>query len=193
MVFSSPVFLFAFLPIALGIYFATPARWRNPVLVVLSALFYIWGGGAFFGLMVASALFDYAIAVGVHRRVQGVGAKPVDVRVLVGISVAVNVGLLFWFKYAGLAAQIFNRIGDPLGIDAIGVPTVLLPLAISFFTFQRMSFTFDVAAGKIKELPSFLDYLLFGLLFPHLIAGPIVRYLDIEDSDPCGDRSSSAQ
>ena len=180
MVFSSSIFLFAFLPICLGIYFATPDRFRNAVLVVLSAAFYVWGGGAFFFLMLGSAVVDYLVARAIFARVDGGASAAKLTRYLVAGSVIVNVALLFWFKYAGFSAKMFNRLVDVFGVDPVAIPTVVLPLAISFFTFQRMSFTFDVAKRRITTFPSFTNYLLFGLLFPHLIAGPIVRYVDIE-------------
>lgn len=179
MVFSAPVFLFAFLPVALALYFVSPQRWRNGVLLALSCLFYLTGGGAFIILMLGSAALDFAIARAVYsRRHANVEA---DVRWLMGLSVGVNVSLLFLFKYAGFATQILNRALDVVHVSPLTVPHLVLPLAISFFTFQRMSFTFDVARGRIKEFPTFGQYLLFGMLFPHLIAGPIVRYVDIED------------
>lgn len=175
MVFSAPIFLFAFLPIALAVYAISPKVARNAVLVALSALFYVWGGGWFFLLLLGTAAADYLIARGIVAR-RGVRST----RALVLASVIANIAMLFWFKYAGFTATGLNSLLSRLGLDTITVPHVVLPLAISFFTFQRMSFTFDVASGKIEKLPSFLNYLLFGLLFPHLIAGPIVRYTDIE-------------
>ena len=134
MVFSSSIFLFAFLPICLGIYFATPDRFRNAVLVVLSAAFYVWGGGAFFFLMLGSAVVDYLVARAIFARVDGGASAAKLTRYLVAGSVIVNVALLFWFKYAGFSAKMFNRLVDMFGVDPVAIPTVVLPLAISFFT-----------------------------------------------------------
>ena len=159
-VFSSAVFLFAFLPVALGAYHLSPRRFRNAVLLALSLVFYLWGGGAFVLWLLGSAVVDYVIA----RQILATAGD--TRRRWVTVSVVGNVALLVAFKYAGLGVEVLNSLRGAFGDGSWPVPTVLLPLAISFFTFQRMSFTFDVAAGKIDPLPSFADYLLFGLLFP---------------------------
>ncbi len=185
-VFSSVVFVFGFLPVALGLYHSAPRRHRNLVLSLLSLAFYVWGAGSFVLWLLISAAVDFRIA-----RAIAAADSPSRRRSLVAVSICGNVTLLAYFKYLGLAADLFNWLAGSVGVGEISVGTVALPLAISFFTFQRMSFTFDVANGSIRELPTFVDYLTFSVLFPHLVAGPIVRYLDI--ADELGDRADGSE
>jgi len=172
-VFASFVFLFWFLPAVLPLYAAMPARWRNAWLCCASIVFYGWWRPHYVLLMLGSTLLDYAAA-----RAMG----PVDSgrrrRLWLVLSVVSNLSLLGWFKYANLFAATWNDLAPwPVEWEA-----VLLPVGISFFTFQSMSYTIDVYRGDVKPERSFVDLLCFVSMFPQLVAGPIVRYRDIQGS-----------
>jgi alginate O-acetyltransferase complex protein AlgI len=175
MVFSSIEFLFLFLPVVLLAYRLTPGRVRNGLLMGASALFYTWGGGAFVLILAASIVVDYCAGwmVDVARE------RDLPRRRAAGIllSVLVNVGLLGYFKYANFFVDQWNA----LGIGTIAWTNVALPIGISFFTFQSMSYTIDVARGRARHLRNPVDFALYVSLFPQLIAGPIVRYHEIAD------------
>jgi alginate O-acetyltransferase complex protein AlgI len=177
MVFSSVTFLFFFLPICLGGYFLLRPRWRNGWLLLASLVFYTWGGGALVSLLLVSTAVDYAmgwlVASGVSTGNRG------RVRIGVGGSVAANVALLGYFKYANSLVEQLNAFGAHFGFDRIAWTSVVLPIGISFFTFQSMSYTIDVAKGRVEHLRNPLDFALYVALFPQLVAGPIVRFHEI--------------
>jgi len=171
MLFTSTVFLFLFLPLLLAVYFsARSIRQRNVVLLIASLFFYAWGEQAFVVLLLASIglnhLFGRWIA---DRRDRGAG------RVL-ALGVAANLALLGFFKYANFAIDNLNRLVDQLGLPTLQIDPIHLPLGISFFTFQAMSYLIDTRRGRIPDQPGFLRTALYISLFPQLIAGPIVRY-----------------
>ena len=162
MVFSSITFLFFFLPIVLGFVAASPARLRNTVLLLSSLLFYAWGSQWFVVVLVATSALDYFL----------VGRKQLKA------SVVLNLSVLAYFKYAGFFAV--DVLGPILPFDPPGwLTNVVLPIGISFFTFQRISYAVDVTSGREEPVRHFGDYMLYIVLFPQLIAGPIVRYSDI--------------
>ena len=176
-VFSSIEFLFAFLPLTLAAYFTVPERARNTVLLVASLVFYTWGGGAFVLLLLFSAAVDYSAG----RYVAGslVRNNTRGVHTGIAISVGVNLLLLSYFKYANFAVLQLNAVGGRLGLEDIAWTSVALPIGISFYTFQSMSYTIDVARGRCEPLRSPFDFVLYVALFPQLIAGPIVRFHEI--------------
>lgn len=172
MVFSSISFLFVFLPLLLAVYFLLPARLRegrNLVLLLFSLFFYGYGGPRFLLLMLLSIAVNYAggllAAPGQRRR-----------RLWTGLVTAVNLGLLGWFKYAGFLGANLNRIWTGLP-----VPEVALPIGISFFTFQGLSYVLDVYRGEAVAERNPLRVALHISLFPQLVAGPIVRYTTVAD------------
>ena len=172
MVFSSISFLFVFLPLLLAVYFLLPARLRegrNLVLLLFSLFFYGYGGPRFLLLMLLSIAVNYAggllAAPGQRRR-----------RLWTGLVTAVNLGLLGWFKYAGFLGANLNRIWTGLP-----VPEVALPIGISFFTFQGLSYVLDVYRGEAVAERNPLRVALYISLFPQLVAGPIVRYTTVAD------------
>jgi alginate O-acetyltransferase complex protein AlgI len=179
--FNSAAFLWLFLPVVLVVHSplvkkSVPAA--NAFLLVASLVFYVWGSGHLVVLLLVSVVIDHVAATAAYRgHIQGNRRMT---RFGVGLSVVANVGLLGWFKYAGFLAQSLESINGALGIETWGVPNVVLPIGISFFTFQSMSYTFDVAAGRLRPFRSPLRLLLYVSLFPQLIAGPIVRARDIE-------------
>lgn len=177
MVFSSIEFLFAFLPLTLAVYFAVPTRARNAVLLVASVLFYVWGAGA----LALAMLFVISINWGAGLVVAWAREhdRP-DLRVAgVAISVLSCLGVLSYFKYANFAVAQVNRVADQFGIGPVAWTSIALPIGISFYTFQSMSYTIDVARGRTEPLRNIFDFALYVSLFPQLIAGPIVRFHEI--------------
>ena len=173
MVFSSLIFLFLFLPICLAVYCCVRGtKARNVVLVLFSLAFYAWGEPVYVLLLIASASFNY----GMGRWMGRWEGRSKGKRWLLALSVAVNLAALAVFKYAGLFVETFNQL---TGLGA-PVPQISLPIGISFYTFQALSYVVDVYRGQVKVQRSWLRFLLYISLFPQLIAGPIVRYADIE-------------
>lgn len=172
MVFSSLEFLLGFLPCLLVIYFIIPAkvRWlRNLVLLAFSLFFYQWGADQLVLLMVASILVNYLGGLMAGRR-----DHPVLAKFGVWFAAVLGLGLLGWFKYAGFLAQTVCDLGF-----AIPVPHITLPIGISFFTFQGLSYVIDVYRGDAPTQKNPLDVALYVALFPQLVAGPIVRYTTV--------------
>ncbi|MBQ7047125.1 MAG: MBOAT family protein [Oscillospiraceae bacterium] len=173
MVFSSLVFLFIFFPLTLALYFIVKNyKVKNIILVIASLIFYSWGEPVWVTLLIFSSILDYTVshAIEKHR-----GEK--ITKLYLAISVVVNLGLLAAFKYSGFFVSSINSI---TGLS-IPVPEFALPIGISFYTFQTMSYSIDVYRGNVKAQKSFINFLMFVSLFPQLIAGPIVRYSDIEN------------
>ncbi len=151
----------------------------NTSLVLASLIFYWWGSEELVLLLAVSVIIDYLAAdlASIARR----RSRMRIVKGCVAASVIANVGLLGWFKYAGFLAETINSVSDTVGGGSVIVPSVILPIGISFFTFQSMSYTFDVASGRIEPIGDPLRLLLYVSLFPQLIAGPIVRARDIQE------------
>lgn len=172
MVFSSILFLFYFMPAAFTIYYLTPKRWKNLALMILSLIFYSWGEVRYFPIMLASILVDYTASNQIERAQSKNGIR----RLWLLVSVFFNLGMLGFFKYAGFFASNLNAV------TGLGVPVLqlTLPLGISFYTFQTMSYTIDVYRGDVKAEHNIINFGAFVVLFPQLIAGPIVRYTDIQ-------------
>ena len=172
MVFTSHIFLFYFLPFVLLVYYSLPIRFRNGFLTLASYLFYGWWMPWFVLLMMFSTIVDYFCA-----RVISAGQAKRNHRVAaLTVSIVVNLGLLGFFKYSMFAMESLNQLCELLGTDAFHVISVALPIGISFYTFQTMSYTIDVYRGVAPPVKSFSDFSCFVSLFPQLIAGPIVRY-----------------
>ena len=182
MLFTEPTFLFLFLPVLLALYFAGGSRehgrYANWLLLVFSVIFYAKGGGAFTWLMLASIAFNYWSAMAVdraHARSQAAAQR------WVAFAVAVNLVVLGIFKYANFFADNVNTLFIALGTRPLVVPRVLLPIGISFFTFHAISYVIDVYRRDATAQKSPVHAALYLLLFPQLIAGPIIRYRDIAD------------
>lgn len=173
MVFSSLIFLFAFLPLNLVLYFISKNKaWRNGVLIVMSLAFYAWGEPKWVFLLIATTFVDY-----VNGRIAGKYRGAWQSKLALGLSVALNVAVLGFFKYAGFAVSNFNAVTG-LSVPFEGFP---LPIGISFYTFQTLSYVIDVYRGEVEAQKSFFKLLLFVSLFHQLVAGPIVRYKDVAD------------
>jgi alginate O-acetyltransferase complex protein AlgI len=179
MVFSSVTFLFFFLPVCLTGYYLLPFRLRNGWLLLSSLVFYTWGGGALVVLLIISTVVDYAMGWVVASGL----ASGSRARIRAGVtgSVLVNIALLSYFKYANFIVEQLNSLGERFGFDEIAWTSVILPIGISFFTFQSMSYTIDVSRGRAQHLRNPLDFGLYVTLFPQLVAGPIVRFHEVSD------------
>lgn len=171
MVFSSVVFLFRFLPVFFICYFLAPGRMKNGILFLGSLFFYAWGEPVYVLLMLFSTLSDYFHGLLLERC-----RKKSARRAVLCSSVIINLLMLGFFKYADFLIGAWN------GITGMTVPLLQLPLpiGISFYTFQTMSYTIDVYRGEVKAQNNLLDFGVFVTMFPQLIAGPIVRYKDVE-------------
>jgi alginate O-acetyltransferase complex protein AlgI len=190
--FTEPTFLFLFLPVLLLLYFAPQAGWAarsgqsrhgayaNWVLLVASIIFYAKGGGAFTWLMLASIAFNYWIAIAISSS-RGHHEDSGRARLLLAFAVTVNLVVLGIFKYANFFADNVNALFLILQVRPLVVPRVLLPIGISFFTFHAISYVVDVYRRDATAQKSPVHAALYLLLFPQLIAGPIIRYRDIAD------------
>lgn len=174
MLFTEPGFLFLFLPVLLGLYFLPGRRHRNLLLLAASVLFYARGGGAFTWLILGSIVFNYLAALWVHRT-RGTPAC----RRIVGGAVGANLLVLAIFKYANFAADNLSAAVVAAGGLPLAMPRVLLPIGISFFTFHAISYVVDVYRQEATAQKHPVDAALYLLLFPQLIAGPIIRYHEI--------------
>ncbi len=184
MVFSTPVFFFYFLVITLAVYYVVPRKLRNPVLLLSSLFFYYWGERIYVLIMFASTAIDYTHGLLVER----CKAKGNDrgARMAVASSVIFNLALLCYFKYWDFIAGSLQAIG----LNFMPVLGVHLPIGISFYTFQTMSYTIDVYRGDARAQRSILNFGTFVTLFPQLIAGPIIKYKDL--GDQINERTCSA-
>jgi len=171
MVFSSILFIFRFLPIAMILYFLTSTKFKNLTLLLVSLIFYSWGEPKYFLIMVSSIVVDYLVSRGIEKSRSN---KKICI-LLLSISMIFNLGMLFFFKYFNFFTENVNNI---LGLSLKYVK-ITLPLGISFYTFQTMSYTIDVFLGKVKAEKNIINFGAFVCLFPQLIAGPIVKYTDI--------------
>lgn len=171
-VFSSLVFLFIFFPVTLFFYFIVKNdKVKNIILVIASLIFYSWGEPVWVCLLIFSSVLDYSVSLGIEKY----RGKKIT-KLFVALSVIINLGLLAAFKYSGFFVSTLNGIFRL----SLHVPTFSLPIGISFYTFQTMSYSLDVYKGEVKAQKSFINFLMFVSLFPQLIAGPIVRYSDID-------------
>ena len=176
MVFSSFLFLFLFLPGTLAAYYLAPMRFRNAVLLAASLVFYAWGAPRFVLVLVAGTWIDWTISKAIHAAPMRSTAR----RRWLVLSLVLNLGLLAWFKYANFAVEEFRLIAGMLGWGAAPWAAVALPIGISFFTFHKISYLVDVHEGVSEPAASYPLCLLYIVLFPQLIAGPIVRYHDVD-------------
>ncbi len=172
MVFSSLLFLFIFLPIFLTFYFVIPKPWRNLILFLGSLLFYAWGEPIYVSIMLFSTVLDYTCG----RIIDGFRNHKVIPKIGLGLSLIGNLGLLSYFKYADFFISNFNQ---SLGTD-IKLLDLALPIGISFYTFQTMSYTIDLYRGKIQVQKNIISFGAYVTMFPQLIAGPIVTYASVE-------------
>ena len=173
MVFSSLLFMFVYLPVVLGIYYITPLRFRNLFLLLANLVFYGFGEPVYIIIMIISIFVDYTHGILVQRNVN----NDKKARYFVFQSIVLNLGLLFFFKYYDFVLITLKGIFPFLsGLEPIGLP---LPIGISFYTFQTMSYTIDIYRRDGKAQKNIIDFGVYVTLFPQLIAGPIVKYKDV--------------
>lgn len=178
MVFSSPIFVFGFLPVALLLYFVSPARIRNVILLVLSLAFYAWGEVFYVGIMLVSIASNFVFGKLIGNALEKESDSSLA-KTWITLGVAVNLALLIAFKYANFIADNVNTVLGWAGVPPVDLEPVHLPLGISFFTFQAISYIVDVYRREVKAQHNVFDLALYISLFPQLIAGPIVRYHDV--------------
>lgn len=175
MVFSSILFLFRFLPLVLFLYFIAPRKLRNAILFLVSLVFYAWGEPIYVLLMIFSTFVDYVHGLKVEYYLK-VGRKKRAKQAVIS-SMVINLSLLAVFKYADFAIGTFNAVFH----TALPLLKLGLPIGISFYTFQTMSYTVDVYRGQAKAQKNIIDFGAYVALFPQLIAGPIVQYKTISE------------
>ena len=179
LVFSSNVFLFAYLPAVLLLYYLCPRRWRNLLLFVVSLVFYGWGEPVYLALMLFTIALNYLGGLLIDRyRSRAKRAKR-----LLALTVVLNLALLGFFKYTGFVLESLKSLIP--GMSSLAVPEIALPIGISFYIFQSMSYTIDVYR---RDAPVQRDPIGFGAyvsMFPQLIAGPIVKYKDVAEQLSC--------
>jgi alginate O-acetyltransferase complex protein AlgI len=185
MVFSSIIFLVYFLPFFLIIYFITPRKQKNLVILLSSIFFYAWGAPRFIFVIMLTTLIDFFLVNWMDKI-----EKRWKRRFLLCVSLIVNCGLLFYFKYANFFIDNLNHLlGESAAIPLLHI---VLPIGISFYTFETITYVVDVYRRVHKPLNNFWDYQLYIILFPKLIAGPIIRYHEIADQIDPANRSESA-
>lgn len=174
MVFSSVIFLFFFLPLTLLSYYVVPRSFRNLVLLLASLVFYAWGEGLFLFIMLFSILFNYVFGLLIEK-FKGVGLS----KVFLVFAIFLNLSLLSIYKYINFIVDNINTVLPLFNVQMINLSPVHLPVGISFFTFQAMSYIIDVYRREVPAQKNPLDVGLYISLFPQLIAGPIIRYHDV--------------
>lgn len=177
MVFSDSVFLFMFLPLTLAVYYAVPFAFKNTVLFLTGLLFYAWGEPVYVLIMLLSTAIDYCAGRLMDRFDSNKNIRQATLLV----SVVMNLSLLGIFKYGSFFIGSVNGIFG----SAIPDPGLPLPIGISFFTFQSMSYTIDLYRRNIKVQKNFIDFAAFVTMFPQIVAGPIVRYEDVSAQLAC--------
>ncbi|MBI2566118.1 MAG: MBOAT family protein [Candidatus Schekmanbacteria bacterium] len=191
MLFSSLVFIFNFLPIVIILYYLLNSKYRNAFLLLSSLLFYAWGEGRYVFVMILSSAIDYICGLIIYNSRKRVSVYNSDTelrraktiqRLFLSASIFGNLGLLFFFKYFEFGIANINAAAQLVGANSPFISTsfsVILPLGISFYTFQSMSYTIDVYRGEVEATSNIVDFACFVTLFPQLVAGPIVRYKDL--------------
>ena len=173
MVFSDLIFLFFFLPAVLLVTKLSPPRWRNTELLLFSLLFYAWGEPVYVLLMLAVIAVNYLAGLLIARF--PADSRPLGRKLMLALAIAADLAILGWFKYAGFFAESLNRLAG----KQLPVPEIVLPIGISFYIFQSMSYVIDLYRGQVEAQRNPLLFGTYVSLFPQLIAGPIVRYRDI--------------
>lgn len=176
MIFSTSIFLFAFLPLFILIYSIVDKSLKNYVILIASLIFYAWGAPKFIFILLASCVINFFVV----RRITA-DLTPLKKKLYLIASIAINLGLLFYFKYANFFIDTVNSLLSFGGGSEITWTRIALPIGISFFTFQSLTYSLDVYRGVHAPLKKLSDYVLYIISFPQLIAGPIVRFNSIAD------------
>lgn len=174
MAFSTLFFVMYVLPLFFALYLAVPGQYKNAVALGFSLLFYLWGAPRFFLILLFSAAADYYVFTPLITNKDELHSQ-----IGIWLGIAWNLGLLAYYKYANFFVENMNILSEFLGKDEFEYADIVLPIGLSFFTFQKITFLVDHYRDKALSRPTFQNYLLFIYLFPQLIAGPIVRYQQI--------------
>jgi alginate O-acetyltransferase complex protein AlgI len=174
MLFSSIIFLFGFLPLTLALYALCPARFKNSLLLVMSLIFYAWGEVRFVLLMLSMVAVNYAGGILLAKANQ-------SAKLILSLAIAINLGVLAYFKCANFFVENINAAALSLGLPTLPYAHVMLPLGISFYIFQSISYLIDVYRDRSLTQKNPINLGLYIALFPQLVAGPIVRYHDVMD------------
>ncbi|MBB1519004.1 MBOAT family O-acyltransferase [Aquipseudomonas guryensis] len=174
MVFTSNIFLFLYLPVFLLVYYAVKDSWRSTVIVIGSYIFYAWWRPDFLLLFVGITYWNYWFGLRIKGRLDA-GQKQNAFRLLC-VGVVGNLSTLGYFKYANFGFDVINEVLQPLGINTFTLEHIILPLGISFYVFHALSYIVDIYRKDAEPTNRFIDFAAFVALFPHLVAGPILRY-----------------
>ncbi len=174
MLFTSALFLFLFLPFFFTLYFGARGKYRNGILIGASLIFYFWGEPKFVFIALASLIVDWHLGNRIF-----VSPSPAQKKIYLALSVSLNVALLLYFKYTNFFVQNLNDFLSWAGWPAIPGTHIALPLGLSFIVFEKITYSFDIYKGIGRPARTLSLYLLYTLLFPKLIAGPIVKYHEI--------------
>ncbi|GAB3482094.1 MBOAT family O-acyltransferase [Azotobacter salinestris] len=177
MVFSSNVFLFLFLPLFLGLYYLSPARYRNLLILIGSYTFYAWWRVDFLLLFMAVTLWNYVFGL----RIFAAGVRSPAARRWLAWGVVGNLATLGYFKYANFGVANINAVLEAAGMEPFVITHVILPIGISFYIFQSISYLIDVYRADTEPTENLINFAAFIALFPQLIAGPVLRYKDLAD------------
>ncbi|HTA27553.1 MAG TPA: MBOAT family O-acyltransferase [Bacteroidia bacterium] len=177
MVFSSIIFLLYFLPVFLFTYYLADKKYKNAVILIFSIFFYSWGAPKFIFVILGTTFLDFFLVKWMSKT-----KTRLYRRIMLTLSVSINLGLLFYFKYSGFFIENVDIVLTHLfHAHALGWTKLILPLGISFYTFETITYVVDVYRGVHKPLDNFWNYQLYIILFPKLIAGPIIRYHELAD------------
>lgn len=176
MLFVSPVFLIYFLPIVLFLYHLSRQRFKNYVVLTASLIFYAWGSPTFVFVLLTTTLIDFLLVKKMDSIIQ-----PGRRKIFLIISLVLNIGLLVYFKYMNFFVNSFNHVIESIGGPHLHALNILLPIGISFFVFESITYVVDVYKKEQKALDNFSHYLLYIFFFPKMIAGPIVRFAEISE------------
>jgi len=176
MVFSSSIFLFLFLPIFFAVYYLCPNRWRSLIIVIASYVFYAWWRVDFLLLFFGITAINYWLGLRIEQ-----AATPEQSKRWLLTGLAINLGTLGYFKYANFGIDSMNVLLASAGFEPLELGKILLPIGVSFYVFESISYLMDVYRKEIPATRRFLDFCAFVALFPHLIAGPILRFKDLAD------------
>jgi alginate O-acetyltransferase complex protein AlgI len=175
MVFSSNVFLFLFLPLFLVLYYLSGNRWRNLLLLTASYVFYAWWRVDFLALFAAVTLLNYWVGL----RIGAAGVRTSMAERWLALGVTIDLSVLGYFKYAGFGVESINTIVASFGLQPFIISHILLPIGISFYIFESISYIVDVYRGDTPATHKLIDFAAFVAIFPHLIAGPVLRFRDL--------------
>ena len=176
MVFSSTLFLLYFLPVFLLVYHLVGKRFKNYTILLASILFYSWGAPKFVFVILGTTIIDFYIVKMIYESEVQKHRK-----ILLVISIIINLGLLAYFKYANFFVENLNEVLSSFGVNNLAWTSIALPIGISFYTFQTLTYSVDVYRKIHAPLQKVSDYLLYIMSFPQMIAGPIVRFNTIAD------------